>query len=202
MLKTLFLPGAGGSASFWQAVSTQLTTHAELLAWPGLGDEPADPSVSSINDLVSIVQGRMDGTVNIVAQSMGGLVAIKAALLSPSRINRLVLVAASAGVPVGDLGAVDWRPEYRQTYPDAAEWIEVSTPDLSEQLVTLTIPTLLIWGDADPISPVSVGRRIHTLLPESTLCVVKGGNHDLAQSHTDEIVPLISEHLSSRVKSS
>lgn len=56
--------------------------------WPGLGDEPARTDVGNIDDLVTIVLDRMNEPVNIVAQSMGGLVAIGCTSKdSPSRID-------------------------------------------------------------------------------------------------------------------
>jgi alpha-beta hydrolase superfamily lysophospholipase len=41
-----------------------------------------------------------------VAQSMGGLIAIKAALAVPEKIHRLVLAVTSAGVPVAGLSVI------------------------------------------------------------------------------------------------
>jgi len=40
-----------------------------------------------------------------------------------------------------------------------------------------TIPTLLIWGDRDPIIPSTHGTRAHTLIPGSRLEVFEGCGH-------------------------
>jgi pimeloyl-ACP methyl ester carboxylesterase len=66
---------------------------------------------------------------------------------------------------------------------------------LSAQLQTIDIPVLLLWGDADPISPVSVGQRLAALLPRARLQVSANGDHDLAETHAAEIAPLIDEFL-------
>ena len=195
MIKTLFLPGAGGSSKFWQPVANQVSPNAKLISWPGLGDEPHSINVSGIEDLVNIVQSNIDTPVNLVAQSMGGVVAIETALRNPEKVRRLVLVVTAAGVPIDDLGAADWRVEYRQTFPNAAKWVEEFNVDFSEQLKTLQIPTLLIWGDSDPISPVAVGQRIDELMPNSKLFVVKGGGHSLGHTHAAEISPAINKHI-------
>lgn len=71
-IKTLFLPGAGGSGSFWKPVADRTRLDSVLFAWPGLGNEPADPVVNGIGGLVAMVLKRMNEPVNIVAQSMGG----------------------------------------------------------------------------------------------------------------------------------
>ncbi len=204
MTATLFLPGAGGSAEFWQPLVSHLAMDdlamdATLLSWPGLGAEPHAAEVSAIDDLVALVQSHMSEPVNLVAQSIGGVVAAKAALHDPSLVRRLTLIATSAGVPFDamgiDMAAADWRPEYRQAFPNAARWVETVEVDLSEQLKTLQIPTLLIWGDRDPISPVAVGRYIDSLLPDSGLHIISGGDHDLAQTHAADVAALITTHL-------
>ncbi len=191
----LFLPGAGGSAAFWRPVAARLGLDGIFLSWPGLGHEPHEPAVRSIADLVSQVLARMDAPVHLVAQSMGGLVAVKAALAAPDRVRRLVLVATSAGVPMADLGGADWRPDYRRAYPRAAEWIAGHEEDLSAELPKIIAPTLLIWGDADPISPPAVGERLAALLPNARLRLVRGGDHDLARNQAPQVAELVSAHL-------
>ena len=54
---------------------------------------------------------------------------------------------------------------------------------------------LLLWGNADPISPVAVGRRLAELFPNGELVVVEGGTHDLVFERADEVVPYIERHL-------
>jgi pimeloyl-ACP methyl ester carboxylesterase len=193
--KTLFLPGAVGSASFWQPVADRLGAPGELLAWPGLGDERARPGIGGIDDLVSLVLDRMAGPVNLVAQSMGGLVALKAALAAPDRVNRLVLAATSGGVPVADLGGSDWRSEYFQAFPNAARWIGEPADDLSARIGSIAAPTLLLWGDSDPISPVAVGERLRRLLPHARLEIIPGADHDLAKTHAGDVAERIGRHL-------
>ena len=195
MTKTLYLPGAGASAAFWKPVADRVGLDRVLLSWPGLGGEPADPNVSDIDDLVAMVLHHMSEPVNIVAQSMGGLVAIKAALVAPTRIRRLVLTVTSAGIPVMDLGGSDWRADYYRTYPSAARWIVDSREDLSPQLTGIVAPTLLLWGDSDLISPKAVGERLESLMPNARLRIIAGGDHDLAQTHAEIVAGLIAEHL-------
>jgi pimeloyl-ACP methyl ester carboxylesterase len=194
----LFLPGAGGSAAFWRPVGERLGLDRpmHLFAWPGLGHEPPDPAVRGVDDLVRIVLDRMDGPCDLVAQSMGGLVALKAALAAPDRIRRLVLTGTSGGVPVEDLGGADWREGYRRQFPRAVGWITEIREDLSARLHSVRAPVLLLWGEVDAISPVSVGERLAALLPDARLQVVPGGDHDFPMTHSAGIAPLIARHLS------
>jgi pimeloyl-ACP methyl ester carboxylesterase len=193
-----FLPGAGGSPDFWKPVGAKLPAawSKHYFGWPGLGHQPHDPAVRGIDDLVRLVVDRMDGPVDLVAQSMGGVVATRVALVHPERVRRLVLVVTSGGIDVAALGAADWRPAYRESFPKAAEWIMRDRPT-DVPVERIATPTLLIWGDADPISPVAVGRHLEKRMPNARLHVIAGGDHDLATEHADLVAPLIEEHLAS-----
>lgn len=198
MTKILFLPGAGGSASFWRPVADLTQFGSVLLAWPGLGIEPPAPGMDGLDDLVSMVLNQIDEPANIVAQSIGGLVAVKVALQEPEKVRRLVLVVTSAGVPVKELGGSDWQSEYYRAFPHAAAWVGRIHEDLSDQLAAIKVPTLLLWGDNDPISPLAVGERILSLLPDARLHVIRGGDHDVAQVHARVVANLIDQHFNDR----
>lgn len=190
----LFLPGAGADPGFWRPAGERLVGRKTYLGWPGLGDQPADPEVNSIEDLAGLVEAQMgDEPAGLIAQSMGGLVAMLVALRRPRQVRKIVLTVTSAGVPMGQ--ASDWRGNYRRNYPHAADWISGPTPDLSARLAEVTAPVLLLWGDADPISPVAVGERLLGLFPRARLHVLKGGEHDLAYARAGEVAPLIAAHL-------
>jgi pimeloyl-ACP methyl ester carboxylesterase len=49
--------------------------------------------------------------------------------------------------------------------------------DLRDMLPTIDIPTLLIYGDADKRSPLSVGEELHAQIPGSTFVVIEGPGH-------------------------
>lgn len=185
----LFLPGAGGSADFWRPVASLLEdgTPQFRLSWPGLGDEPPAPEVKGLSDLVRVVEGKLGRSSDLIAQSMGGLVAILTAIRNPARVRKMVLTAASVGVAARTLGGADWLPDYRRTYPSAALWIADPVESLSVELATLDLPVLLIFGSADPISPVAVGERLKTLLPRACLKIIDGGDHDIAVTHPEMV---------------
>jgi pimeloyl-ACP methyl ester carboxylesterase len=163
----VFLPGAGGSARFWEPVADRLpaTWDRTLLGWPGAGDQPHDPCVASFEDLIDLVESQVCDGSDLVAQSMGGVVAVGLELRYPEKIRRLVLVATSGGIDVDALGAADWRADYRAEFPNAAGWVTEQAVDYSARLEHMSAPTLLLWGEEDPISPVAVGQRLGELLP-------------------------------------
>jgi len=108
----------------------------------------------------------------------------------PTKIRRLVLSVTSAGVPMARLGAADWQETYHRNYPNAAAWVRDVQADLSAELRSVTQPTLLLWGDADPISPVSVGQYLLDLLPNAKLHILPGGDHDIVHTRSGEVAPL------------
>ncbi|WP_047862859.1 alpha/beta fold hydrolase [Archangium gephyra] len=193
----LFLPGAGGAASFWHPLGAVLPAswRKTYLSWPGLGHEPHEPALQGLDDAVAHAASRLERPSVVVAQSMGGLVAVRLALAHPDRISHLILTATSGGIDVASSGAADWRGSYRAEYPNASEWILTERTELSAELHRLSIPTLLLWGDADPISPVGVGRQLERLLPRARLRVLTGGDHMFARDRAGEIAPWIAEHL-------
>lgn len=197
MAPIFFLPGAGGSPEFWQPVAGRLPAdwRKRQFGWPGLGTQAHDPSIRSLGDLVALVKAEMTEPVDLVAQSMGGWIAARLAIEHPALVRRLVLTVTSAGVDMGALGAVDWREEYRRTFPSAAPWITDLRASVSLPVDKIAAPTLLIWGDKDAISPVAVGRHLAERIRGSKLEIIAGGDHDLAQTHAGQVAPMIARHL-------
>lgn len=194
----MFLPGALGRTQLWEPVANLLSHPARKvhMGWPGFGTIPPDPAVSGIDDLVARVVTKIDQPTALIAQSMGGVVAIRTALEKPWLVTHLVLAVTSGGVDVGSIGGEDWRPSFLRANPQLPRWFSTYQEDLSPRLSELTMPVLLLWGDSDPISPVSVGEQLAALLPCSHLHVVEGGDHDLVEMHAAAIAPMIETHLS------
>ena len=196
MTRILFLPGAGASPDFWKPVAERLPADwpRHHFGWPGLGSQPADPSIKSIDDLMRLVLTEMSEPVDLVAQSMGGIVATRLAIAHPRLVRRLVLTVTSGGVDMASFGASDaWRADYRKAHPGA--WITEAPAAALVPVERITAPTLLIWGDVDPISPVAVGKHLEQRIPGARLHVVAGGDHDVARTHAKEVAALIAAFL-------
>jgi pimeloyl-ACP methyl ester carboxylesterase len=195
--KLIFLPGASGNTDFWRPVAGLLTHTGERahVGWPGIGPTPPDRDVNGFEDLVARVVAEIDRPCALIAQSMGGAIAMHSALERRSLITHLVLTVTSGGIDVADLGAEDWRPAFIAENPTVPRWFIDFRSDLTDRLRSITVPTLLLWGDADPISPVRVGERLAQLLPNARLHVLAGGTHDLGNALAKKIAPLIDAHL-------
>jgi pimeloyl-ACP methyl ester carboxylesterase len=200
----LFLPGTGADPEFWRPVGERLpgAWSKVYLGWPGIGHNPPAPEVRSFADLVALAERKLlelaqRGTkIDLVAQSMGGAIALALALEHPRHVRRMVLTVTAGGMDVEAFGAEDWRPGYRQEYPEAATWLYEARPDYSTRLSEVTVPALLVWGEDDPISPVAVGKEFLRLLPHAELVVIPGGTHAVALERPDEVSELVLRHLS------
>jgi pimeloyl-ACP methyl ester carboxylesterase len=193
----MFLPGASGNTDFWRPVAERLRHPAQrrFFSWPGFGGAPPETGVNCFADLVTRVTREIAGPVDVLAQSMGGVVAVLAALEKPEFVRRLVLSVTSGGIDLTSFGASDWRTAFRERNPNEPDWFLTERSDLTARLRNVTAPVLLLWGDADPISPVGVGQRLAELLPCAELVVLEGGTHDLVHDRADDVAPIIERHL-------
>lgn len=194
----VFLPGAVGSASFWRPVAEKLADLGEVhvFGFPGFGGVPAEPGIRSLDDLFRwFVERLPPGPSHVIAQSMGGVLAIRLSLEQPERVARLVLVATSGGMDVARLGAAEWRHEYRASLPDVPGWFVDDRSDLASRLSEIRARTLLLWSDADPISPPSVARFLAGRIPGARIATVAGGTHAFANERPDEVAAIIRSHL-------
>ncbi len=64
--------------------------------------------------------------------------------------------------------------------------LAMAAADYRPVLPTITVPTLLLYGEADVRSPLSVAKDLHAQIPESTLVVLPGAPH-LAQVETPDL---------------
>lgn len=196
--KLFFLPGALGRTEFWHPAAGLLACPAPQVhvTWPGFSGVPPDPGIQGIDDLASRLLADIDRPSALIAQSMGGVVAMLAALRRPELVTHLVLSVTSGGMDLSEFDGEDWRPTTRAAHPALPDWFTSYREDLTPRLRGLQIPTLLLWGDADPISPVKVGERLATVLPQAGLHVIPGGDHSLGCTCAGLVAPLIDRHLS------
>jgi len=90
----------------WYWTADRLTDLGTLIAYDrrGFGDSPVSPGpYRDVDDLWAVVDRVTDGPVWLVGSSMGGLLALDAAVTSPDRVAGLVLLSpAISGAPEED----------------------------------------------------------------------------------------------------
>ncbi len=196
--KLIFLPGASGNTEFWRPAAALITHQAEkvFIGWPGIGTTPPEVGVTGIQDFVARTVAEIDQPTALVAQSMGGVVAILAARQRPHLVTHLVLAALSGGVETMGLGAHDWRPPQEEITTGLQYAFARYNENLEAELKELKAKSLLLWGEADPVSPIAVGRRVASLITHCNFHAIPGGTHTFANTHAPLVAPLINEHQS------
>jgi pimeloyl-ACP methyl ester carboxylesterase len=178
--------GLSGSWRWWSLLVERLAEHSRLhlVELPRLGRLRAGELAPWLGRLLDAVEL---GPVDVLAHSLGGLVATELAAEQPDRVRRLVLVAP-AGVPCGrgvlgrTLPLVEELYDVRTWLPtivgDAVRTGPVSLVhgiaylwgrDIRGELGAVQAPTLLVWGDRDRLVPPEVAEEWQRLLPRSRL---------------------------------
>jgi len=60
-----------------------------------------------------------------------------------------------------------------------------------EKLPQLKMPVLFVWGDLDKTTPLSLGEKMHALVPQSKLEIAKGCGHMAPVMCADQIGPVL-----------
>ena len=104
----------------------------------------------------------------LVGPSMGGKVALEFALAHPELVGGLVLVGA------------------------------VGVEERKDQLSSIKVPTLVVWGSEDAISPLSNGHLLAKEIPEASMVLVQGAPHPCYLDQPDiwhwELTSFLAEH--------
>ena len=79
--------------------------------------------------------------------------------------------------------------------PTAPSWFVDDRTDLTDGLSSIRAPTLLLFSDSDPISPLSVARFLAEHIAGSRIVIVAGGTHAFANERPDEVAPILRAHL-------
>ena len=68
--------------------------------------------------------------------------------------------------------------------------------DLSLPLSSIKVPTIIIHGDEDINVDIEQARYIQKLIPNSRLHIIKGADHYMLSTHTEEIEKLVDDFIS------
>ncbi|MDP1317745.1 alpha/beta hydrolase [Acinetobacter lwoffii] len=198
MTKLVFLPGASGSQHFWQPLRAALTeyTDQQVIAYPGFDSIVPNLATQKLYDLQEFVKEKIEDDSILIAQSMGGVLAVGLALKHPQKVKGLVLLATSGGLDLKTFHCADWRTDYRELFKTMPDWFEQDQTEFSRvQLASLDVPILLIWGDHDPLSTVQLGQYLAGIFKNAKLHIIQGGDHFFANTHADQVAMLIQDYL-------
>jgi pimeloyl-ACP methyl ester carboxylesterase len=196
VLPIVYLPGGGGRSSFWRPVGDRLWRVGApiVLGYPGFGDVPPDGSIHSTASLYDAIFAVLPERFHLVAQSMGNVFALRAAIESPHRVASLSLCAVSGGIDVRALGGAEWRESLARDQPDAPRWFIEDRSDFTARLGEILARTLVLSATEDPLSPVAVGEYLVDRVPSAKLEVI-AGTHVVAFEEPDRVAALIGPHV-------
>jgi pimeloyl-ACP methyl ester carboxylesterase len=141
------------------------------------------------------------GKCRAIGLSMGGNILVHMATLQPDRIAAMVAVSATMYFPEQARAAMRAIPAARDQTPEAWETMRKRHKLGDEQIIALwdwargmqdsyddmnfapaslariTAPTLIVYGDRDPLYPVEMAVEMYRAIPRSELWVVPNGGH-------------------------
>jgi pimeloyl-ACP methyl ester carboxylesterase len=202
----LWLHGGLGSGADWRYIFKDPPPGFRLIA-PDLRGHGAstDPSNAftfgqCARDIRALLHHLNIREVKAIGLSGGGIVLLHMATIDPSSIVAMAIVSAPPRFPEqtrvmqrqlspASLGEADMtrmrdrhkggEAQIRQLFETVHRMAEdhddvnFTVPVLS----TITAETLIVFGDRDPLYPVSIAFELHSAIPRSYLWVVPNGGH-------------------------
>jgi pimeloyl-ACP methyl ester carboxylesterase len=110
------------------------------------------------------VSARVEGVRNVLSAS--------AEEFDPASLGLFPDGPPTEFVPLLEEVAGDVRPESLRTL-----LYEMAEADQRDVLPRITVPTLLIWGELDARSPLTVAKQFERTIPNTTLVVIPGAGH-------------------------
>jgi pimeloyl-ACP methyl ester carboxylesterase len=197
----LLIHGLSGSTRWWAPVLPALAERrcVHLVDLPGFGRNRRGQRFAlagAHRQLAAVLRGLGLDAVDVAGHSMGAAVAARLAVEEPDLVRRLALIAP-AGLPAG-------RSLLRHTGPllralqlagprfapvlmtDALRagprtvvraGLEVLAADLGPELHRVAAPTLLLFGERDPMVPSAMARAWCAAMPAARSVVLDGAGH-------------------------
>jgi pimeloyl-ACP methyl ester carboxylesterase len=204
----LLLHGFGGSGHVWTEVVAEYARHLRViipdLRGHGRSTNPSGEFThrQSALDILALLDSLGIDRVRAVGNSTGGMTLLHMATGQPSRIEAMVLIAATSYFPeqarrimerstVASLTSDDYarrRQIHRhgdeqirmlrrqfQAFKDSYDDMNFTPPYLS----TITARTLIIHGDRDQFFPVGIAVEMYQAIPDSYLWIIPNGRHGI-----------------------
>jgi pimeloyl-ACP methyl ester carboxylesterase len=192
----------------------------ELQGHGRTGDTGRPMTIEALaGDVVALLDHLGIAEADLFGFSLGGLVACAVALGAPARVGKLIVASADAHRPPGresaplDEGLLptaadfqEWRDAYEAVAPDPAHFDEFAAKTSAmvhefagwtDELRSLQMPTLLIFGDRD-FTPLPHVVELFELLPDAQLAVLPGTTHVGVTRRPSEVLTLITPFLDAR----
>lgn len=220
----LLLHGAGGTHLVWPGAIRHLTGIRVLaLDLPGHG-QSGGPGRRTVDGYAAVVEAFINQLalvgVFVAGHSLGSAIALVMAQRGQAPIKGLILLGASARMPVGaallggwltapenaaamvtDLGFAAELPEEaeavrRQLLATGAmtcfgDFLACNRFDIRHSLSAVTPPVLIIAGDQDHLTPLRFSQSLAAGLPRGRLATLEGTGHFAMLEQTARVAQLM-----------
>jgi pimeloyl-ACP methyl ester carboxylesterase len=140
-----------------------------------------------------------------------GLVLISTGARLPVNLSLIDELATQVGLPPAVDKIIDWsfsdriepalienvKTQMLKNRPSvlAGDFRACDTFDLSQHVGEIQVPTLILVGDEDKMTPVSFSEELAAGIPGAELAVISGAGHMLPLEQPDQVVKVIREFL-------
>jgi len=223
-MKLFFIPGSGCGKEAW-VCQTEYFTDSEAIALPGHPEgEPCSSVDEYMEWLRAYIHQQRYQDVVLVGHSLGGAIAQLYGLKYGDELKALVLIATGARLRVANLLAAAemigdedaWRkfledryslvdPEISRGVVEARMQISPAVLandlhccdefDIMEEVHTIKLPTLVICGTQDELTPVKYSNYLASKIEGAKQVVVDGTTHWGHMEKPKEVNQAIEEFL-------
>ena len=200
----VWLHGGMGHGPDWRFIFSTQPAGYQLIApdLRGHGRSTGARATYSFRQSALDVMGLLDhlgiGPVKLVGLSGGGITALHLATLDPGRVEAMVVISAPPRFPAQaraiqrqytfEMLSEDEKARMRERHRREGQ-IEIlhaqirafadgNDPDFTrEDLARITADTLIVFGDRDPLYPLSLAVELREGIRRSWLWVVPNGGH-------------------------
>ncbi len=216
----VFLHGAGSRGDVWQ-LQLLAFPQAEAPDLPGRDGE----APQTLQGYVDALRPTLTSATVVAGHSLGGAIAMQYALEAPPGLRGLILVGTGARLRVrpdwlqqleedypavtADLVEHFYAPTtperfkqrsletMRQLSPAVtrADFLAADGLDVRDRLGGIVVPTLIICGSLDVMTPPRYAEFLHAHLPRAHLVVIEGAGHMVMLERPQEVNEAVREFL-------
>lgn len=213
----LILHGWGGSFQEWQGIAENLSQKYRVwsLDFPGFGGSPKPANDWGIYEYANFVKNfiqefKIKDPI-VMGHSFGGRVAIllkasRLILVDAAGLRIKMVIASICGLISDKLGFLKkyvpanfknffGSADYKSAGPMRKIFVKTVSQDLSDEMKKVTCPTLIIWGENDLVLPLAQAKIIKSLIKNSILRIVWGGDHWPHLSKPKEFLEILNEYI-------
>ena len=194
--------GVGSSAEVWNGWVPVLSPPYRVVAWDQPGHGLSDHAVPEAYgpklayESLNRVVGDSDEVI-LVGHSLGGYLSARFAIVNPTRVRALVLVATGPGFRNPE-ALEKWNSSVRrgaekQGRPQTLVGLHEDSYVI-DHLADITCPTMVLVGSEDAAF-LGATDYIEKKVPGIIRCTIEGAGHVMPETHSSELAHIVKHFL-------